>query len=114
MDALLVRYLVIAAFGTILAAFVCVLLTNRTTRPLVMLTEAAERISTTGDLSLDLRLAGNRNDEAGRLGHAFRTMVQELRESREQQDWRSCTTRLPPITVRLVSAMHRAAVPCSL
>ena len=85
LGSLLSRYLMLAGIATVVAAAAGVLLARQTVKPLVNLTVAAERIASTGDLSLDVPVHQGTRDEAGRLGKAFVTMVEALRGSREQQ-----------------------------
>jgi two-component system sensor histidine kinase MprB len=56
---------------------------RRTTAPLLQLTDAAERVATTGDLGTEIRTSGR--DETGRLARAFATMLAALSRSRQQQ-----------------------------
>ena len=58
-------------------------LAGRTVRPIVRLTEAAERIAATGDV--DGPVEGSGSGEVGRLARSFRTMLAALSTSRRQQ-----------------------------
>jgi two-component system, OmpR family, sensor histidine kinase MprB len=53
---------------------------GRVLRPIAELTAAAEHVTRTRDLTTQLRVAGT-NDEVGRLGSAFDTMLSALHES---------------------------------
>ncbi len=55
----------------------------RLTRPLQRLTVAAEEVSTTGRLDVDVPAAGS--SETGRLGRAFQRMLRTLDDSRDRQ-----------------------------
>jgi two-component system sensor histidine kinase MprB len=59
------------------------LIARRATEPLVQLTDAAEEVATTGRLDVPIPVSGD--DEPGRLGRAFSTMLGALGRSREQQ-----------------------------
>jgi two-component system sensor histidine kinase MprB len=65
------------------AAVVGWIVARRTTSPLLQLTDAAERVATTGDLATAIRTTGS--DETGRLARAFATMLGALGRSRQQQ-----------------------------
>ncbi len=73
--------LVLAGLGlTILVAWGAV---RRTLRPVQSLTETAEQIAETRDLTLRIESAGN--DELGRLAASFNTMLDALERSLDQQ-----------------------------
>lgn len=55
----------------------------RLTRPLQRLTVAAEEVSSTGRLDIDVPAAGS--SETGRLGRAFQRMLRSLDDSRDRQ-----------------------------
>ncbi len=79
----LARRLAAVGVGLSLAAAVLGwLLMRRATRPLEDLTDAAERVASTQDLT-PLGLSGN--DEVGRLARSFDEMLDALRTSRDQQ-----------------------------
>lgn len=59
------------------------LIARRATEPLVQLTSAAEEVATTGRLDVAIPVSGD--DEPGRLGRAFATMLGALGRSRDQQ-----------------------------
>lgn len=82
---LLSRYVIVAVSAMAAAALIGLVLAKRTVRPIHDLTAAAERIASTGDLSVQLNTSAKGKDESGRLAHAFVTMVSALRSSREQQ-----------------------------
>ncbi len=82
---LLGRYVIVALSAMAAAALIGLVLAKRTVRPIHDLTAAAERIASTGDLSVELKTSEKGKDESGRLAHAFVTMVSALRSSREQQ-----------------------------
>jgi len=85
LGSLLRRYVLIAVGATFLAAVAGLLLARRTARPIVALTNTAERIASTGDLSITLAQGAEGGDETNRLAHAFGTMLEALRRSRDQQ-----------------------------
>jgi two-component system sensor histidine kinase MprB len=76
-------YLGIAALGVILAASTGLVIARTGLAPVDRLTQAAEHIALTEDLSITLPIEGN--DEIARLGQAFNTMTHALAESRERQ-----------------------------
>jgi two-component system OmpR family sensor kinase len=61
----------------LIVAAVIYLVTRRALRPLVTIANTAEYIGSSQDLSQRLRVKGP-NDEIGRLGRAFNTMIQRL------------------------------------
>ena len=61
----------------LLAALLALFIAGRTTRPVRLLTQAAERLAQ-GDFSA--RLLPTRRDEIGQLGNAFRRMAEQLQE----------------------------------
>ncbi len=73
----------IALLGTGVAALVGWVVGRQTTRPLRRLTETAEHVATTQDLSTPIEVT--RSDEVGRLATSFNTMLEALDTSREQQ-----------------------------
>ena len=75
--------LLVAAATAALGAGAGWLIARRATEPLVQLTDAAEEVATTGRLDVPIPVSGN--DEPGRLGRAFATMLGALGRSREQQ-----------------------------
>jgi two-component system, OmpR family, sensor histidine kinase MprB len=76
--------LVLIALGCIgLAAIVAWLVMRRATRPIERLTETAEHIAATQDLTTPIPVQGD--DEVGRLAASFNTMLIALDTSREQQ-----------------------------
>jgi two-component system sensor histidine kinase MprB len=77
------RLLLIALFGTALAALAGWVLARRTARPIETLTDTAEHIATTSDLATPIPVTGT--DEVGRLAAAFNAMLGALATSREQQ-----------------------------
>jgi two-component system sensor histidine kinase MprB len=76
--ALLLAGLTVAAAGLTYGA--ARLTAGRILRPIAELTAAAEHVTQTGDLSARLDFAGT-NDEVGRLGGSFDTMLAALHES---------------------------------
>lgn len=73
-------------FGVIAAAVVAGLgwfVSRRMTRPVEQLTAAAEHVASTGDLTTPIGVTGD--DEVGRLGRSFNTMLDALAMSRRQQ-----------------------------
>ena len=82
--AVLQSRLVLIALGCIaLAALVAWLVMRRATRPIERLTETAEHIAATQDLTTPIPVKGD--DEVGRLAASFNTMLIALDTSREQQ-----------------------------
>lgn len=76
--------LVLIALGCIaLAALVAWWVMRRATRPIEQLTETAEHIAATQDLTTPIPVKGD--DEVGRLAASFNTMLIALDTSREQQ-----------------------------
>jgi two-component system, OmpR family, sensor histidine kinase MprB len=76
--------LVLIALGCIvLAALVAWWVMRRATRPIERLTETAEHIAATQDLTTPIPVKGD--DEVGRLAASFNTMLIALDTSREQQ-----------------------------
>jgi two-component system sensor histidine kinase MprB len=85
-DALAVLTRRTIVFGVIAAAVVAGLgwfVSRRVTRPVEELTAAAEHVATTGDLTTPIGVTGD--DEVGRLGRSFNTMLDALAMSRRQQ-----------------------------
>ncbi len=80
---LLRRILLIGALLTLLAAAAGWLVARTTTRPLRKLTATAEEVSATQDLTTAIDV--ERSDEVGSLAQSFRSMLDALRRSREQQ-----------------------------
>ena len=82
--AVLQSRLVLIALGCIAsAALVAWLVMRRATRPIERLTETAEHIAATQDLTTPIPVKGD--DEVGRLAASFNTMLIALDTSREQQ-----------------------------
>jgi two-component system sensor histidine kinase MprB len=82
--AVLRNRLVLIALGCIaLAALVAWWVMRRATRPIERLTETAEHIAATQDLTTPIPVKGD--DEVGRLAASFNTMLIALDTSREQQ-----------------------------
>ena len=77
------RLLLIALFGTLLAASLAWVIARRTVRPIEQLTDSATYVAATQDL--DSPIAISRRDELGRLASSFNRMLDALRTSREQQ-----------------------------
>ncbi|HEX6712227.1 MAG TPA: HAMP domain-containing sensor histidine kinase [Thermoleophilaceae bacterium] len=75
--------LAVAAGGIGLAAALGLLVARGTLRPVRRLTETAEHVAATQDLSQ--RLPSGRRDELDRLGASFNTMLAALESSREAQ-----------------------------
>jgi two-component system sensor histidine kinase MprB len=74
---------IVAVGGIALAAFLGRLATRHAVRPVSELTEAAEHVARTRDLSR--RIAGSGGDELARLATSFNTMLQALDDSRRAQ-----------------------------
>jgi two-component system sensor histidine kinase MprB len=83
LDSLRMRYLALAISVSALAAAIGLWIARRVTRPLVQLTAAVEMVSSTGHFGHEV--AGEGNDETGRLAAAFNNMLGALARSREQQ-----------------------------
>ena len=83
LDVLRDRLVIIALAGIALAALAAWLVMRRATRPIVQLTETAEHIAATEDLTTPIPVKGD--DEVGRLAASFNTMLVALDTSREQQ-----------------------------
>jgi two-component system sensor histidine kinase MprB len=81
--ALLVRFWLIGLVVAGLAALLGWYLAGRLVAPLTRLTAAAEQVSATGDLAVDVRT--EQADEAGRLSRAFDEMLAALAASRAAQ-----------------------------
>jgi two-component system sensor histidine kinase MprB len=73
----------VALGGVGLAAGLGVLVARSALHPVQKLTDAAEHVARTQDLSADIDV--DRSDELGRLATAFNEMLHALSESREQQ-----------------------------
>jgi two-component system sensor histidine kinase MprB len=73
----------LVAVGTALAAGVSRLLSRRVVAPVTELTEAAEHIEATGDLSR--RVDADGDDEVGRMAARFNAMLARLQTSQAQQ-----------------------------
>jgi two-component system sensor histidine kinase MprB len=83
LDVLRTRLVVMAIAGIALAAIAAWLVMRRATRPIVQLTDTAEHIAETQDLTTPIPVKGH--DEVGRLAASFNTMLVALDTSREQQ-----------------------------
>jgi two-component system sensor histidine kinase MprB len=83
LDVLRNRLVLIALAGIALAALAAWLVMRRATRPIERLTETAEHIAATQDLTTPIPVRGD--DEVGRLAASFNTMLIALDTSREQQ-----------------------------
>jgi two-component system sensor histidine kinase MprB len=83
LDVLRTRLLLIALAGVLVAAFVAWLVGRRLTKPIVRLTQTAEHIARTQDLTTPIPVRGD--DEVGRLAASFNTMLVALDTSRQQQ-----------------------------
>lgn len=77
------RLVIIVLLGTALAAVAAWLLARRTTAPIHRLTDTAERIAATQDLTTPIPVRGH--DDVGRLAASFNAMLGALAMSREQQ-----------------------------
>ena len=83
LDVLRTRLVLIALAGIALAALAAWLVMRRATRPIEQLTDTAEHIAATQDLTTPIPVKGD--DEVGRLATSFNTMLIALDTSREQQ-----------------------------
>ncbi|MDE0375845.1 MAG: HAMP domain-containing sensor histidine kinase [bacterium] len=79
------RLLSIGAVGVLLVALTGWIMASRAVRPISDLTHAAEHVATTEDLSAGERLDLSAPAEIGRLATAFRSMLNSLRVSRQEQ-----------------------------
>ena len=77
------RLVIIGLAGIALAALAAWLVMRRATRPIEQLTDTAEHIAETQDLTTPIPVKGD--DEVGRLAASFNTMLVALDTSREQQ-----------------------------
>ncbi len=77
------RIFVVAGLVVLGAAGLGWLIAQQVTRRLVRLTTAAEQVTSTGDLAVEVPAGGS--DEAGRLAAAFNRMLGALARSREDQ-----------------------------
>ena len=75
--------IVVALGGVGLAAGLGLLVARSALQPVEKLTDAAEHVARTQDLSADIDV--ERNDELGRLAASFNAMLHALSESRDQQ-----------------------------
>ncbi|MFI6097022.1 sensor histidine kinase [Lentzea sp. NPDC051213] len=73
----------LSVLGGVLAVAAGLLLTRRALAPMERLTETAEHIARTEDLTTPVTVSGQ--DEVGRLGRAFTSMTAALAESRRRQ-----------------------------
>lgn len=83
LDALRTRIVVASLVIVAVAAVLGALIARQVTRRLVRLTAAAEEVSATGRLDVDVPVGGG--DETGRLGGAFNEMLHALARSKEDQ-----------------------------
>jgi two-component system sensor histidine kinase MprB len=81
--ALRLRLGIVALAGIALAVLLARLATQHAARPVARLTEAAEHVARTRDLSL--RIEGSGGDELARLATSFTTMLEALDDSRRAQ-----------------------------
>lgn len=77
------RILVAALVVVLVAAALGALIARQVTRRLVRLTGAAEKVTATGSLDVEVPVSGT--DETGRLGTAFNEMLGALARSKEDQ-----------------------------
>ncbi len=83
LDHFAVILFILSLLGIAGAAFVGRLVARSAVRPVERLTEAAEHVARTQDLTASIDV--DRNDEIGRLSATFNGMLQALAESRDQQ-----------------------------
>ena len=83
LDSLRWGLLLVVAATVVVGALAGWLIARRATQPLVQLTDAAEEVASTGRLDVEIPVDGD--DEPGRLGRAFATMLTALGRSRDQQ-----------------------------
>jgi two-component system, OmpR family, sensor histidine kinase MprB len=84
LDELRAQLLLAGLVGVLLAAGLGTLVARRAVRPVNELTRLAEEVARTQDLSR--RIAGDREDEIGRLAAAFDRMLAELEQARSAQE----------------------------
>lgn len=84
LDSLRDRTIVVGAVAIAAAALAAWVIATATARPIRRLTDAAEYVAETGDLSRPVDGAGA-SDEVGRLATSFTTMLDALAHSRRQQ-----------------------------
>ena len=83
LEALRTRILIAALVIVLVAAVLGVLIARQVTRRLVRLTGAAEQVTATGSLDVEVPVSGT--DETGRLGTAFNEMLSALARSKGDQ-----------------------------
>jgi two-component system sensor histidine kinase MprB len=83
LDALRIRYALLVAAVTGVAAALGWAIARQVTKPVLALTDVTERIAAEGRLDLDVPTSGT--DEVGRLARSFSGMLDALRRSRGQQ-----------------------------
>lgn len=83
LDAIRNRTLVLVVMLSALAALIGVVIARQVTRRLVHLTDVADAVATSGRLDTPVPVDGE--DEAGRLGRAFQSMLASLARSRQAQ-----------------------------
>ena len=83
LSALRTRILAAALFVVVVAALLGALIARQVTRRLVRLTGAAEQVTATGSLDVEVPVSGT--DETGRLGSAFNEMLAALARSKDDQ-----------------------------
>ena len=83
LDALRTRILVAALVVVVGAALLGTVIARQVTRRLVRLTGAAEQVTETGSLDVQVPVSGT--DETGRLGTAFNDMLAALARSKDDQ-----------------------------
>ena len=81
--ALRTRILIASLVVIVVAAVLGALIARQVTRRLVRLTGAAEQVTATGSLDVEVPVSGS--DETGRLGSAFNDMLAALARSKEDQ-----------------------------
>ncbi|HEX6231163.1 MAG TPA: HAMP domain-containing sensor histidine kinase [Actinomycetota bacterium] len=72
---------IVAGGGIAIAAGLGLVVTRASARPVARLTEAAERVTRTGDLSHRIAESGPSSDEIGRLASSFNAMLETLEGS---------------------------------
>lgn len=78
-----VEFIAVGLLAVVVAALAGIFVARAITRPLFRLGVAAQRVASTGDLDPTIDL--ERTDEIGRLAHAFRRMLDALKQSQAQQ-----------------------------
>lgn len=101
-----VRLLLLTMGLLVVGALVFRTFSTRLLRPLVVLQSAADRLAA-GDLAVEIDPVKGR-DEVARLNGSFRTMVRELRQSREELERRNAELQRTLARVRTMEAFEES------